>query len=75
MRNEAHRFGITHHRNKRSKAALTSELTQIKGIGSKTHEDLMLAFKTVSRIQSAKMEELTSVIGKAKAKIVFDYFN
>ena len=75
MRNEAHRFGITHHRNKRSKAALTSELTQIKGVGEKTHEDLMLAFKTVSRIQSANMEELTSVIGKAKAKIVFDYFN
>lgn len=75
MRNEAHRFGITHHRNKRSKAALTSELTQIKGIGSKTHEDLMLAFKIVSRIQSAKLEELTSVIGKSKAKIVFDYFN
>ena len=75
MRNEAHRFGITHHRNKRSKAALTSELTQIKGIGSKTHEDLMLAFKTVSRIQAANMEELASVIGKAKAKIVFGYFN
>jgi len=74
MRNEAHRFGITHHRNKRSKAALTSELTQIKGVGSKTHEDLMLAFKTVSRIQSANMEELSSVIGMSKAKIVFDYF-
>lgn len=75
MRNEAHRFGITHHRNKRSKAALTSELTQIKGIGSKTHEDLMLAFKTVSKIQSAKLDELSSVIGKAKATIVFNYFN
>lgn len=74
MRNEAHRFGITHHRNKRSKAALTSELTQIKGIGSKTHEELMLAFKTVSRIQNANMEELTSVIGKSKAAIVFNHF-
>ena len=74
MRNEAHRFGITHHRNKRSKAALTSELTQIKGIGSKTHEELMLAFKTVSRIQKANMEELTSVIGKSKAAIVFNHF-
>ena len=74
MRNEAHRFGITHHRNKRSKAALTSELTQIKGIGTKTHEDLMLAFKTVSKIQSASMAELTSVIGKSKAGIVFNYF-
>lgn len=75
MRNEAHRFGITHHRNKRSKAALTSELTQIKGIGTKTHEDLMLVFKTVSKIQTANMAELASVIGKAKAGIVFNYFN
>ena len=75
MRNEAHRFGITHHRNKRSKAALTSEFTQIKGIGSKTHEDLMLAFKTVSKIKTASREELTSVIGKAKAEIVFRFFN
>jgi excinuclease ABC subunit C len=75
MRNEAHRFGITHHRNKRSKAALTSELTQIKGIGTKTHEDLMLAFKTVSKIQTANMAELASVIGKSKAEIVFNYFN
>ena len=75
MRNEAHRFGITHHRNKRSKAALTSELTQIKGIGTKTHEDLMQAFKTVSKIQTANMDELSSVIGKAKATIVYNYFN
>jgi len=74
LRNEAHRFGITHHRNKRSKASLTSELTQIKGIGQKTHEDLMRAFKTVSKIQSAKMEELVSVVGQAKAKIIFNYF-
>ena len=75
LRNEAHRFGITHHRNKRSKASLTSELTQIKGIGEKTHEDLMKSFKTVSKIQSAKMEELVSAVGQAKAKIIFNYFN
>ena len=75
LRNEAHRFGITHHRNKRSKASLTSELTQIKGIGEKTHEDLMKAFKTVSKIQSSKMEELVLVVGQAKAKIIFNYFH
>lgn len=74
LRNEAHRFGITHHRNKRSKSALISELTQIKGIGEKTHEDLMRAFKTISKIQSASMEELVSVVGQAKAKIIFNYF-
>ena len=75
MRNEAHRFGITHHRNKRSKGALTSELTQIDGIGPKTHEDLMKRFKTVSSIKKATIEELTLVIGPAKSKLVHAYFN
>jgi excinuclease ABC subunit C len=74
MRNEAHRFGITHHRNKRSKAALTSELTQIKGIGNQTHEDLMKAFKTVSAIKEASEEALSSVVGKAKAQVIKTYF-
>ncbi len=74
LRNEAHRFGITHHRNKRSKGALISEITQIKGIGPKTHEELMKAFKTVSEISKATEEEIAAVIGKAKAKIVRNYF-
>lgn len=75
LRNEAHRFGITHHRNKRSKASLTSEITQIEGIGPKTHEDLIKSLKTVSAIKDASLETLASVIGKAKGKIVYDYFN
>jgi excinuclease ABC subunit C len=75
MRNEAHRFGITHHRNRRSKGALTSELTSITGIGPKTQEDLMKAFKTVSAIKGASMDSLVSVIGAAKAKIVQSYFS
>lgn len=75
MRNEAHRFGITHHRNKRSKAALTSELTQIKGVGRQTHEDLMKAFKTVSAIQDATEEELIKVVGKARARVIRTYFS
>jgi excinuclease ABC subunit C len=70
MRNEAHRFGITHHRNKRSKASLTSALLDIPGIGPKTQQDLMKAFKTVSAIQNATLEELTAIIGLAKAKLV-----
>jgi excinuclease ABC subunit C len=75
MRNEAHRFGITHHRNRRSKGALTSELTSITGIGPKTQEDLMKAFKTVSAIKDASMDALVSVIGAAKAKVVYSYFS
>jgi excinuclease ABC subunit C len=75
MRNEAHRFGITHHRNKRSKTALVSELTQIEGVGPKTQEDLMKAFKTVSVIKEKSEEELTNIIGQAKAKLVYRYFH
>ena len=74
MRNEAHRFGITHHRNKRSKAAITSELVSITGIGSKTQELLMKTFKTVSAIRVADVEDLAKVVGNAKAKVIRDYF-
>jgi excinuclease ABC subunit C len=74
MRNEAHRFGITHHRNKRSKAALVSELTQINGIGEKTFEVLIKEFKSVKGVKSASEEELASVVGLSKAKIVTEYF-
>lgn len=75
MRNEAHRFGITHHRNQRSKSALVSELLQIEGIGPKTQQDLMKAFKTVSNIKETELSAIEKVIGKAKAKIVWDYFH
>lgn len=75
MRNEAHRFGITHHRNKRSKAALTSELTEITGIGPKTHEDLITRFKTVKAIKAASLEDLSKEIGLAKAQIIRTHFD
>ena len=75
MRNEAHRFGITHHRNKRSKAALVSEVTSIKGIGPKTFEEMMKSFKTVSAIKQASLASLAEVIGTSKAQIVRDYFD
>ena len=75
MRNEAHRFGITHHRNRRSKAALVSEITQINGIGPKTQEDLMRAFKTISNIKKAKKEEIESIVGFSKAKLIWEYFH
>lgn len=73
LRNEAHRFGITHHRNKRSKNALGTELTTIDGIGEKTAEDLIKAFKSVKRVKEADPEQIEAVIGKAKTKIVLDW--
>ena len=75
LRNEAHRFGITHHRNKRSKGALVSELTQIKGIGEKTYEELIRNFKSFKRVKNASLEELTEVVGAAKAKVIRNYFD
>jgi excinuclease ABC subunit C len=75
LRNEAHRFGITHHRNRRSKGAFVSELVQIEGIGPKTHEELMKTFKTVSKIREATPESLAAVIGKARANTVWEYFH
>jgi len=75
LRNEAHRFGITHHRNKRSTAAFQSELQQIPGIGEKTFEVLMKTFKSISMIQTASKEELEKVVGLAKAQIIRGYFD
>jgi len=74
LRNEAHRFGITHHRNKRSKAAITSELDKIEGIGYKTAQQLLWKFKSVVRIKKASLQELENTISKKRAKIVFEYF-
>jgi excinuclease ABC subunit C len=74
LRNEAHRFGITHHRNRRSKNAFVSEMEEIKGIGEKTFEDLMKKFKTLSSIKKATEKELSDVIGLSKAKIILNYY-
>lgn len=75
LRNEAHRFGITFHRNKRSNAFVGSELDKIDGIGDKTVELLLRTFKSVKVIQSSSLEALSEVIGKAKAKIIHHYFH
>lgn len=72
LRNEAHRFGITHHRSKRRKGTVNSELLKIKGVGAKTQESLIRKFKSVKRIKEASLEDLTILIGSAKAKIVFE---
>lgn len=72
MRNEAHRFGITHHRDKRSKNSLKSELLEISGIGPKTFEELMKHFKSLKRLKESSLEAIQSVIGEAKGKLVYD---
>lgn len=74
LRNEAHRFGITHHRNRRSKGALENELEQIGGIGQKTVEALIRQFKSVKRVKEQSLESIAAVVGNAKAKVVVDYF-
>ncbi|WP_350289747.1 excinuclease ABC subunit UvrC [uncultured Croceitalea sp.] len=75
LRNEAHRFGISFHRNKRSKAAINSELENIEGIGEKTAEQLLKSFKSVKRIREATIENLAKSIGMAKAKKVYKSFH
>ena len=74
LRNEAHRFSIRHHRNRRSLAMTVSELDGINGIGTETREKLLTKYKSVAKIKCIKMEELEMVIGKAKAKIIIDFF-
>ncbi len=75
LRNEAHRFGITFHRNKRSKIALNTELETITGIGEKTVMELLKHFRSLKRIKEASLESLTEVIGASKALIIFNYFH
>ncbi len=70
IRNEAHRFAITFHRDKRSKKAIGSELTGIEGIGQKTMEKLLNKFKSVKKLKEASENEIAPVIGKSKAKVV-----
>lgn len=74
MRDEAHRFGITHHRDRRSKAAVGTELTNVEGIGEKTAELLLKKFKSVKRVREASEEEIVKIIGEAKAKLLGEYF-
>ena len=74
IQDEVHRFAIEFHRNKRSKRALHSELDNIKGIGPKTRDELLKALKTVKKIREAELTTLSDIIGPAKAKIVFEYF-
>ncbi|MDD4417221.1 MAG: excinuclease ABC subunit UvrC [Bacteroides graminisolvens] len=75
IQDEVHRFAITFHRQKRSKRQLASTLDDIKGIGQKTKQLLLVNLKSIKRIKESTLEELIPIIGKAKAEIVFNYFN
>jgi excinuclease ABC subunit C len=74
LRDEAHRFGLSHHRNRRSKNAIASELDEVKGLGPKTIELLYHEFKTLSKMKVADPELVAKKIGAVKAKLLFHYF-
>lgn len=74
IRNEVHRFGITFHRQKRSKGTFKNELEDIPGIGKSTADILLKAFKSVNNIRKQPFQDIAILIGKAKAKIIIDYF-
>jgi excinuclease ABC subunit C len=75
LRDEAHRFGITHHRLRRSKGQTVSELDSISGVGPVTSKMLMRTFKSVKRLKEVPLEELQNAVGKSKGKIVYSYFH
>lgn len=75
IRDEAHRFGITHHRNKRSRETFKTELNEIRGVSSKTSETLLLELKSVKNVKEASLEDLEKIIGKSKALLVYNYFH
>ena len=74
MRNEAHRFGIKHHRNKRIKVTLKSELTSIEGVGEKTAQLLFREFKSIDEIKTKSVDQLAEVVGLVRAKSIYHYF-
>lgn len=75
LRDEAHRFGITFHRKRRSKSQVKSELDNIKGIGEETKKLLLKHFKSIKRIKNASVEEVEKVVGKHKSTLLQEYFN
>jgi excinuclease ABC subunit C len=74
LRNEAHRFGITHHRSKRKKANLSSQLLDIDGIGKNTAESLLRQFKSLKRVKEASKEDLAAIVGQKRAKAILDFY-
>ena len=74
-RNEAHRFGIEHHRNRRSKSMLSGTLSGIRGIGKESEKQLLRKFKSVKRVKEARKEDLIAVVGEKRTKILLEYFS
>ncbi|ROH97396.1 excinuclease ABC subunit UvrC [Chryseobacterium daecheongense] len=75
VRDEAHRFGVKHHRTRRKNSTIKSELEEIPGVGGKTIELLLSKLKSVKRIKESSLETLEEILGKSKAKIIYDFFN
>ncbi|MCF2221620.1 excinuclease ABC subunit UvrC [Chryseobacterium sp. PS-8] len=75
VRDEAHRFGVKHHRTRRKNSTIKSELEEIPGVGEKTIELLLSKLKSVKRIKESNLETLEEILGKSKAKIIYDFFN
>ncbi len=75
VRDEAHRFGVKHHRTRRSNSTIKSELEEIPGVGEKTIELLLKKLKSVKRIREANQETLEEILGRVKAKVVWEFFN
>nr|WP_314496563.1 excinuclease ABC subunit UvrC [uncultured Chryseobacterium sp.] len=75
VRDEAHRFGVRHHRTRRTNSTIKSELEEIPGVGDKTIEMLLSKLKSVKRIKEANLETLEEILGKSKGKMVYEFFN
>jgi excinuclease ABC subunit C len=75
VRDEAHRFGVKHHRTRRKNSTIKSELEEIPGVGEKTIELLLSKLKSVKRIKESNLETLEEILGKSKAKVIWEYFN
>ena len=75
IRDEVHRFGITFHRNQRSRGTFVNELETIKGIGKNTADTLLKKFKSVKKIKELAEKELEETIGKSKAELVYQHFH
>jgi excinuclease ABC subunit C len=75
VRDEVHRFGITFHRNQRSRGTFVNELEMIKGIGKNTADTLLKKFRSVKNIKELSQQQLAEIIGNSKADIVYNYFN
>lgn len=75
VRDEAHRFGVRHHRTRRTNSTIKSELEGIPGVGEKTIEMLLSKLKSVKRVKEANLETLEEILGKSKAKVVYEFFN